>query len=97
MSLSLFPAGDTSVPPKHARSQAPMTVANGVVFYASMDAKGTLFFLDAATGKMLGRFETGATSGSGPSVVGGRVFVGSGYLNLNLGRPGNKLYALQVV
>ena len=42
-------------PLQDAQSQAPVTVANGVVFYASMDATGMLFFLDAATGKQLNR------------------------------------------
>jgi outer membrane protein assembly factor BamB len=70
-------AGDTSLPPKNALSQAPMTVANGVVYYASMDAKGTLFYLEAATGRLLGSFETGATLGCGPSLARGKVFVGA--------------------
>jgi polyvinyl alcohol dehydrogenase (cytochrome) len=59
-------------PPKAARSQAPMTVANGVVFYSSMDLDGTLFTLNAATGKLLGTFATGMTSGCGAAVVDGR-------------------------
>eukprot|EP00882_Tetradesmus_deserticola_P022580 GHRQ01024505.1.p1 GENE.GHRQ01024505.1~~GHRQ01024505.1.p1 ORF type:complete len:423 (+),score=154.23 GHRQ01024505.1:137-1405(+) len=84
------------VPPHNARSQAPMTVANGVVYYASMDAKGTLFFLQANNGKLLGSFETGATLGCGPSLARGKVFTGSGYLNFGLGQKGTKLYALQV-
>ena len=50
--------------------------------YGSMDAKGTLFFLDAPNGKLLGSFETGASLACGPSVVDGVVFTGSGYLNL---------------
>jgi outer membrane protein assembly factor BamB len=54
-----------------------MTVANGVVYYASMDAKGTLFYLEAATGRLLGSFETGATLGCGPSLARGKVFVGA--------------------
>jgi hypothetical protein len=53
-----------------------MTVANGVVYYASMDANGTLFYLEAATGRLLGSFETGATLGCGPSLARGKVFAG---------------------
>uniref|UniRef100_A0A383V615 Pyrrolo-quinoline quinone repeat domain-containing protein n=1 Tax=Tetradesmus obliquus TaxID=3088 RepID=A0A383V615_TETOB len=87
---------DTSVPPQNARSQAPMTVANGVVYYASMDAAGSLFYLEAATGRLLGNFSTGATLGCGPSVARGKVYTGSGYLNFGLGQRGNKLHALRV-
>lgn len=65
------------MPPQNARSQAPMTVANGVVYYASMDAAGSLFYLEAATGRLLGSFETGATLGCGPSVARGKVFAGA--------------------
>jgi hypothetical protein len=53
-----------------------MTVSNGVVYYASMDAAGTLFYLEAATGRLLGSFETGATLGCGPSIARGKVFAG---------------------
>jgi hypothetical protein len=42
-----------------------------------MDAKGTLFYLEAATGRLLGSFETGATLGCGPSLARGKVFVGA--------------------
>lgn len=71
---------------KHARSQAPMTVVNDVVFYPSMDLDGTLFMLDARTGKLLNSYKTGSTSGCGPAVVDGRVYVGSGYANFGLGK-----------
>lgn len=60
-----------------------MTVANGVVLYPSMDAVGTLFFLDAASGKLLGSFASGASAACGPSVVDGVVYMGSGYLNVS--------------
>lgn len=68
-----------------ARSMAPMSVANGVVYHCSMDKRGTLFFLEASTGRLLGSVETGSTCGSGPSIVDGRVYVGDGYLNFALG------------
>lgn len=70
---------------RSARSMAPMSVANGVVYYCNMDKRGTLFFLEASTGRPLGSYETGVTCGSGPSIVDGRVFVGDGYLNFGLG------------
>ena len=80
----------------YALSQAPMTVANGVVYYASMDPAGVLYYLDAATGAVLGSFSTGATLGCGPSVVDGRVYTGSGYTNFGLGKKGIGMYALQL-
>jgi hypothetical protein len=60
-----------------------------------MDAKGTLFFLDAGTGKLLGSYETGATNACGASVANGVVYTGSGYLNYGLGTAGHKIAALQ--
>jgi polyvinyl alcohol dehydrogenase (cytochrome) len=71
-----------------------MTVANDVVYYPSMDLDGTVFFLKADTGKLLGSFKTGQTTGCGPSVVKGRVYIGSGYSNFGLGLANNKLYML---
>jgi hypothetical protein len=59
-----------------------MTVANGVVYYASMNAAGTLFYLEAATGRLLGSFNTSATLGCGPSLARGKVFVGASRLPL---------------
>lgn len=62
-----------------------MTVANGVLFYPSMDKDGTLFTLRGDTGKLLNVFQTGMTTGCGPSIVNGRVYIGSGYSNFGLG------------
>jgi polyvinyl alcohol dehydrogenase (cytochrome) len=81
---------------KDAWSLAPVTVANGVVLYASADTKGTLFALNAADGKLLGSYELGASSACGPAVVDGVVYSGTGYSNFALGVPGTKVIALQV-
>lgn len=78
----------------NALSQAPMTVANGVLYYASMDTSGVLYYLNAATCAPLGSFVTNATNGCGPSVVDGQVYVGSGYTNFGLGKKGVGIYAL---
>lgn len=83
--------GDPTV---NALSQAPMTVANGVVFYPSMDPTGKLFYLDAKTGRALGSFAMGATNACGPSIVNSTVFSGSGYNNFGLGSAGKKFTAL---
>lgn len=77
----------------NALSQAPVTVANGVVLYPSMDAAGTLFFLDALTGKLLTSTATGASDACGPSVTNGVVITGSGYLNFGLGNVGQAVTA----
>lgn len=73
-----------------------MTVANDVVYYASMDLDGTVFFLKADSGKLLGSFKTGQTTACGPAVVNGRVFIGSGYPSLGLGMTHNKLHMLSL-
>jgi polyvinyl alcohol dehydrogenase (cytochrome) len=55
-------------------------VANGVVYAGSMDPKGYMRALDAATGKTWWSFASGA---SGPAIADGTVFWGSGYEHLN--------------
>jgi outer membrane protein assembly factor BamB len=70
-----------------------VTVANGVVFAGTMDAAGTMYAFNAKTGLMLWTFESGGSVNSGPAVVGGTVYWGSGYANIN-GTPNNKLYAV---
>jgi len=83
--------GDASL---NALSQAPLTVANGVVFYPSMDANGKLFYLDAKTGKSLGSYSMGSSNACGPSIVDGTVYTGAGYANFGLGSVGLKFAAL---
>lgn len=85
--------GDPSL---NALSQAPMTVANGVVFYPSMDPTGRLFYLDAKTGRLLGSYAMGATNACGPSIVNSTIYSGSGYLNFALGSVGQKFTALEL-
>ena len=70
----------------NATVNAPVTVANGVLFGGSMDAKGTMYAFDAATGAVLWSFQSGGTVYGGPAIVGGMVFWGSGY-------PGGSLLA----
>lgn len=68
--------------PIWAANLGPMSVANGVVYWPSMDILGRLIFLDAKNGKILGNFETGRPVGSlfcGPSIVDGTIYIGSGY------------------
>lgn len=81
---------------RHAWSLNPITLANGVVVYASMDPTGQLYMLGAADGKLLGRYALGASSACGPAVVDGVVYTGTGYSNFALGTPGTKVVALEV-
>jgi polyvinyl alcohol dehydrogenase (cytochrome) len=84
--------------PNGAVDIAPMTVANGVVYAASMagdQADQTMFALDAATGQILWGFAAGSSVNAGATVANGVVYWGSGYTHL--GFPGmtgnNKFYA----
>jgi hypothetical protein len=60
----------------------------------SLDEQGTLWYLDAASGNLLGSFQTGASIGGGASVARGKVFIGSGYTTFGTGTAGNKAFAL---
>ncbi len=78
----------------------PLSTANGVVFGGSMDAQGTMFALDGATGRVLWSFASGATVYGGPAIgADGTVYWGNGYPNasrLRFGTPGGKVYAFAV-
>ncbi len=70
------------------------TVANGV-FYAGA-LSGDMVALNAETGKMLWKFASGGSVASGPSIVDGTLYWGSGYTSLGIGSPNNKLYAFSL-
>ena len=76
-----------------------MTVANGIVYASSMAKLATqnqMFALDAATGAILWQFDALSSVNSGPAVVDGSVYWGSGY-NRRLGGNGNnRLYAFSI-
>jgi polyvinyl alcohol dehydrogenase (cytochrome) len=79
----------------------PVTVANGVVFGASMDkapANPTMFALDARTGKILWSFVTGSSVHGGPAITENSIYWGSGYTNLGpaFGNANNKLFAFTI-
>ena len=84
--------------PHGAIDIGPITVANGVVYAASM-AKGatdtTRFALNAATGSTLWSFAAGSSVNAGAVVAKDTVYWGSGYGNLgpDLGSSNNKFYA----
>jgi polyvinyl alcohol dehydrogenase (cytochrome) len=87
---------------------AALTVIPGVVFSGSQD--GTLRAFSADTGRLIWSYNTlqdfktvngvvargGSMGAPGPIVVGGMLFVGSGYVGLGNGTPGNVLLAFGV-
>jgi polyvinyl alcohol dehydrogenase (cytochrome) len=84
--------------PNGAVDIGPMTVANGVVYAASMagaPTAKTMFALNAATGQIVWSFAAGSSVNAGATVANGVVYWGSGYTHL--GFPGmtgnNKFYA----
>ena len=72
--------------------------ANGVVYAGALS--GDMVALDAATGKLLWKFASGGSVISGPSIVDGTLYWGSGYANLGFAFDGvggkNRLYAFTV-
>ena len=87
--------------PNGAIALGPLTVANGVVYAASMAESASaanMFALDAATGATLWSFAAGSSVNDGASVVNGTVFWGSGYVHLGIQpfTPGNTFYAFSL-
>jgi polyvinyl alcohol dehydrogenase (cytochrome) len=70
-----------------------MSVANGVVYAGS--TSGTMYALDALSGKILWSFASGGSVADGPSIVNGVVYWGSGYRS-GAGGNNTKLYAFGV-
>jgi polyvinyl alcohol dehydrogenase (cytochrome) len=81
------PAGSVAV------NTGMVTIANGVVFAGAMDAVGTMYAFNAATGEKLWSFESGGSNNSGAAVVNGTVYWGAGYSNFGLGTSAHKFYA----
>jgi polyvinyl alcohol dehydrogenase (cytochrome) len=79
---------------------APVSVANGVVYASSMAKMPTqnqMFALDAATGEILWQYKAGASVNSGPAVVDGSVYWGSGYSRSGVeGSGSNRFFAFTV-
>jgi len=79
---------------------APVTVANGIVYASSMAKLATqnqMFALEAATGAILWQFDALSSVNSGPAVVDGSVYWGSGYSRSGVEGSGNhRLYAFSI-
>ena len=84
-----------TAPLNGASVNGPVAVVNGVLFGGSMDADGTMYALDARSGKVLWSFQSGATVYGGPAIADGVVYWGCGYpaSRLVFGTPGHTLYA----
>jgi polyvinyl alcohol dehydrogenase (cytochrome) len=92
----------------HVGHDGPLTAIPGVVFSGGWD--GVLRALSASSGGSLWEFNTvqeyktvngvagkgGSMGAAGPTVAGGMVFVGSGYIGVKNGMPGNVLLAFSV-
>jgi polyvinyl alcohol dehydrogenase (cytochrome) len=79
----------------------PVSVANGVVFGATMDqtpTNPTMFALDAKTGNILWSYAAGSSVVAGPAIVGNSVYWGSGYSHLgpHFGNGNNKMFAFTI-
>jgi polyvinyl alcohol dehydrogenase (cytochrome) len=89
----LWQTGD----PQGAWDLAPLTVANGVVYASSVAKTGNqMYALDAATGAILWQFAAGSSVNSGPAVMDGSVYWGSGYARAAEGNGNTKFYAFSL-
>ncbi len=74
---------------------APVTVAHGVLYAASMAKlafQNQMFALDAATGQILWQFGAGSSVNAGPAVVDGTVYWGAGYARSGVEGSGNRQF-----
>ncbi|HWC95492.1 MAG TPA: PQQ-binding-like beta-propeller repeat protein [Candidatus Sulfopaludibacter sp.] len=83
----------TADPTNGAMDLGSVSVANGVVYAGS--TSGSMYAMDALSGKILWSFASGGSVIDGPSVVDGVVYWGSGY-RIGTGGNNNKLYAFTV-
>jgi polyvinyl alcohol dehydrogenase (cytochrome) len=82
--------------PQGAADLAALTVANGVLYAGSMAHIGDqMYALDTRTGDILWRFPAGGSVVSGPAVVDGTVYWGSGYARTG-GVGNDRFYAFSV-
>ena len=64
---------------------------------AKLANQNQMFALDAATGEILWEFGTGSSVNSGPAVVDGTVYWGSGYSRSGVEGSGtNRFYAFSI-
>src|ERR1700691_4652841 len=92
------PGYSTVHPSNHSMALGPVTVANGVVYAASMS--GAMYAFDAATGATLWSFQAPGSVNAAPAVVNGTLYWGTGYHNFPAGAPlgtaSNAFYAFSL-
>jgi polyvinyl alcohol dehydrogenase (cytochrome) len=71
----------------------PVSTANGVVYVGSFS--GDMYALDGQTGQILWDFLTTGSVNSGPAIVNGVLYWGTGFAHL-AGKPGNQFYAFSL-
>jgi polyvinyl alcohol dehydrogenase (cytochrome) len=90
---------------RHAGQDGPLTAIPGAVFSGGWD--GVLRALSATDGHVLWAYDTvrdfetvnglvakgGSMGAAGPTIAGGMLFTGSGYVGVKNGMPGNVLLA----
>jgi polyvinyl alcohol dehydrogenase (cytochrome) len=82
--------------PQGARDLASLTVANGILYGASMAQTGDqMYALDARNGRILWSFAAGGSVVGGPAVVDGAVYWGSGYARTG-GSGNDKFYVFRL-
>ena len=82
--------------PGDAPAIGPTTETDGVVFAGTFVAgQDNMFALEAATGKQLWAFQAQGAVNSGPAIVKGTVYWGSGYPG-SLNWYSTKLYAFSI-
>ncbi|KAJ7953774.1 Polyvinylalcohol dehydrogenase [Quillaja saponaria] len=92
----------TTANPSNETAQAPVTLANGVIFAGSVASNGPLYAMDANTGNILWSYNTGSTIYGGAAASYGCIYIGNGY-SVGLAKfhptwtPGDSLYAFCVV
>ncbi|MBA0837720.1 hypothetical protein Goarm_009856 [Gossypium armourianum] len=88
--------------PSNDTAQAPVMVANNVLFTGSVASNGPIYAIDTNTGNILWTYNTGATVYGGISASYACIYLGNGY-TVGLAKfhptwtPGTSLYAFCIV
>jgi polyvinyl alcohol dehydrogenase (cytochrome) len=83
--------------PTDGNDTGAVSVADGVVYAGSLAKTGAnMNALNAATGRILWSFAGVGSVASGPAIVGGSVYWGSGYTKSGGGSPSRRVYAFSV-
>lgn len=84
----------TPEPTSGTIAEGALSVADGLVYAGSFDDVGHYYAMSSTTGQILWSYASGGSVISGPSVVNGNLFWGSGYKRIPPGTSNNKVYDL---